>query len=838
MSMIMSIGHNLQDIKEHRMTFNGNIPAKPGNLLGRENHIRSVVTAILKNLHRPVRIAIMGPGGIGKTSLALTILHDDAIMQVFKDKIYFVSCEYCTSLDMLVTNICSVLLCDSHETSTSEEIMLQHLEEQSNCLLCLDNFESVWDCNGPEKHAIESLLAKIALCSSVTLIITVRGIEYPSGIAWTDPKLPPLEPVSFEVAKQIFYEICSHWDSWAEKLVQEVEGLPLAVTLIGHLAQSMSCKQLWEEWEKEKTASIGRETSHRLTSLEMSIKLSVNSQRIQSNPTCIFLLTVISQLPAGLHLEQTQKFQAKFPAERNLIGSIIPLQQCSLVFISNQRIQMHPLVRYFCQEHLTLPEDKQSAFEEYYIKMTIKAEENGQSVSIEKLQEHKNIHSVLLKIVKNKCPEFDILCAVCVYSSYASQELGLLSTDLFFAIDRYKDNLDPYLIAYYLTRWADSLKDKTRLTEAKRKYDDALHYAILGKNRDCEAESLYGLGEVALGAKDFTAAYDYFSEALVIERLVGRKDQQAHVLAKLSNLAMNMKNLKEAINLAHTCLRLSQSIDDRTVQGRAFICLGDISLQQGKYQDSCDNYHKAYIMSLQANSSASQGIALERLGRAYIGLQQYPTAQDYLEKALAIQRTMNAPAQEINTLHSLGDVCLYMNNLDGALGYFKEAYKKTVKGQVSYQHGRTLSSLAEVCKAKSAYDEGICYAKEALAIHEGMAVNVAHDSDLLARLYWEKDEFDMAELYWIQAAGLYKEAGAIHDIPYCIFSLAQLYDYRGESEVALAHYKRAIHICSENNLLDHHITALQMLGDFYETRNNLDEAIDCFMCSAIVAEQL
>ncbi|KAI0040577.1 TPR-like protein [Auriscalpium vulgare] len=837
MSMILSISHNLQEIQGHRMTFNGNIPAKPGSLLGRENYIKSAMTAILSNLHRPARISIMGPGGIGKTSLALTILHDDAITQVFKDKIYFVSCEYCTSLDTLVANLCSVLICDSYETSISEEIMLQHLEEQSNCLLCLDNFESVWDCNAAEKHAIEAFIAKIASLSSVTLIITVRGIEYPPGIAWTDPKLPPLEPVNFEIAKQIFYKICSHWDSWAEKLVQEVEGLPLAVTLIGHLAQSMSCQQLWQEWEKEKTASIGRGTGHRLTSLEMSIKLSVNNQRIQSNPTCVFLLTVISQLPAGLHLEQTNELQAIFPEATNLIGSIIPLQQCSLAYISNQRIQMHPLVRYFCQEHLALPESKQSVFEEYYINMTNKVEENGQSVSLEKLQEHKNIHSVLLKIVMKKCPGYDILCAVCIYSTYASQELGILSNDLFFAIDKYKDDLDPYSKAYYLSRWASALKDMARLSEAERKYHDALYYAIIGKNRDCEAESLYGLGEVASGAKDFKAAYSYFSEALDVERLVGRRVQQAHILGKLSNLAMNMNNLKEAINLTHACLRLSQSLDDKSVQGRAFICLGDISLVQGKYQDSCDNYHKAYIMSLQANSSASQGLILERLGRAYNGLQQYTTAQDYLEKALAIQRTLNAPVQEIDTLHSLGDVCLNMNNLTGALDYFQEAYAKTVKGQVSYQHGQTLSSLAAVCKAKGAYNEGICYAKEALEIHEGMPVNAAHDSDLLARLYWETDELDRAEFYWTQAAGLYNEAGAIHHIPRCILSLAQLYEYTGEAEVAVSHYNRAIHICSENNFLHDHITALQMLGNFYEKRNKIEDTIDCFMCCAIVAEQ-
>jgi hypothetical protein len=64
--------------------------------------------AITTLLHvMPAHVAILRPGGIGKTSIALTILHDPRIQTRFSDHQYVISCKGILSSASLVDTICT-----------------------------------------------------------------------------------------------------------------------------------------------------------------------------------------------------------------------------------------------------------------------------------------------------------------------------------------------------------------------------------------------------------------------------------------------------------------------------------------------------------------------------------------------------------------------------------------------------------------------------------------------------------------------------------------------------------------------------------------------------------
>jgi AAA+ ATPase superfamily predicted ATPase len=67
--------------------------------------VKTELTEILKMIFgpRPARIAILGPGGYGKTTLASAVLAHRSVRQHFGDARYFVACESATtSRDLLI----------------------------------------------------------------------------------------------------------------------------------------------------------------------------------------------------------------------------------------------------------------------------------------------------------------------------------------------------------------------------------------------------------------------------------------------------------------------------------------------------------------------------------------------------------------------------------------------------------------------------------------------------------------------------------------------------------------------------------------------------------------
>ncbi|TFY56872.1 hypothetical protein EVG20_g8758 [Dentipellis fragilis] len=206
--------------------------APSGTMFGREHEIQEVITSIQQRA--PARITILGPGGIGKTSLALAVLHHPAIASEFIDARYFVPCDAAWSVNALLLELATALGIFTDGLLSVEKKILVFLRS-SKCIVCLDNFETPWDA---QTQLVEELLAKITSIPSVTVLVTMRGTEQPAKTLWTQPFMSPVMPLTLEAALQTFEAISGKRDTYATKLVQAVECVPLAVHLLAYLAQS------------------------------------------------------------------------------------------------------------------------------------------------------------------------------------------------------------------------------------------------------------------------------------------------------------------------------------------------------------------------------------------------------------------------------------------------------------------------------------------------------------------------------------------------------------------------------------------------------------------------
>ena len=349
-------------------------PASPAIFFGRDKFVAEAVHLI--QIAQPARLAILGAGGIGKTSVALAILHHEEMQQMFDERHYFVSCEAATSVSLLMQAILTVLGVQSGSKEDPLTVMHNMLMVQSAPLLMvLDNFDTPWESENQTE--VGSLLCRIAGVLHVTLIITMQGIIRPFDVAWTQPPLDPLVPLSLNAARQAFLKVNSDKASSQpelDELLKELECVPLAVKLIAQLAQSQSCSTLLSRWRKEYTALLHTHGSNstRLNSVEISISLSLKSFSMIEEPQACELLSLISHLPDGVISWQDNlpKMFPEFQHEKALVALLL---QVALAFVDGSNtLRMLSPVRHYMLKHHPAGRTHMRQLENYYIKLSSK----------------------------------------------------------------------------------------------------------------------------------------------------------------------------------------------------------------------------------------------------------------------------------------------------------------------------------------------------------------------------------------------------------------------------------------------------------------------------------
>jgi hypothetical protein len=140
------------------------LPACPKIFHGREFELEGLVDTLLEDT---ARVAILGPGGMGKTTLAMAALHHPEVANKYQTR-YFISCESAHTRDSLIAIIGSHLGLDT--SSTSERAVVGMLSAGQPCLVILDNFETPWEAaEGRDK--VEEFLALLADIPQVALLV-------------------------------------------------------------------------------------------------------------------------------------------------------------------------------------------------------------------------------------------------------------------------------------------------------------------------------------------------------------------------------------------------------------------------------------------------------------------------------------------------------------------------------------------------------------------------------------------------------------------------------------------------------------------------------------------
>ena len=271
----------------------GEVPPPPPRVcFGREELIEEIV-GLAENLEP---IALIGAGGIGKTLIALSVLHHPRIHTRFGGNCRFIRCDqFPPSRAHFLARLSKAI--GAGVENPQDMTPLRPLLSSQEMIIVLDNAEPILDPHGTNYREIHSVVDELCRFKTVCVCITSRITTVPQYC-----KRPRIGTLSMDATRDIFYGIYGDAErsGIVDDLLQRLDFHPLSITLLATTASNnmWSYDRLAKEWDKRRTRVL--RTNHN-ESLAATIELSLTSRTFRKlGPNARELLGVVAFFPQGI----------------------------------------------------------------------------------------------------------------------------------------------------------------------------------------------------------------------------------------------------------------------------------------------------------------------------------------------------------------------------------------------------------------------------------------------------------------------------------------------------------------------------------------------------------
>jgi tetratricopeptide (TPR) repeat protein len=635
----------LQALKESRLEpdapTRGSGPAAvlpaPPDLMGRSDEVGVLVAAWMASPPQPV--AVLGPPGIGKSAVCLAALHDQRIQERFGDRRWFIRCDGATSAEALLSGLAAELGVISEGSGSALGRVLATLGA-GLAVVVLDNFETPWTA---DPLPTEELLRAVAAVPQTGVTVSARGTARPAGPRWRD--FPLLSPLQLVDARRMFLAVAGSGfaaDSHLDGLIAGLDGVPLAIELMGYAAQGQpSLEDVEHRWRTERVGMLQRMGGGtRELSVAVSVETSVNGPLMI--PSARRLLSILGVLPDGIAHEDL----AILLPDAGLAATAV-LRQAGLVFDQDARLRMlAPIREYTAVAHPPDPADLARVMGQYVQLAAATGYQVGTSEGAQaviRLQaETGNITSMLeWAAAERRIEELTkALWGLTEYWKYTGFSQPTLERAAQEAISAHGTASQHARALFALGDLAVGREDREG---ARAHFERALPlYRQTGDVRG-EAQCIKGLGDIALEESDYESARTYYEQALSLFQQTGRVRGEAQCIRRLGDIARERSDHESARTYYEQALPLFQQIGEVVGEATCIKALGDIALEKSDYESARTYYEQALPLFHQAGTSLGEANCNFSLGHIALKGSDYEGARTYYKRALSLYEARNLP---------------------------------------------------------------------------------------------------------------------------------------------------------------------------------------------------
>ena len=659
------------------------LPPPPRACFGRSDLIEQVID-LAGNL-KPV--ALTGAGGIGKTSVALIVLHDGRIKERFGDNRRFIRCDqFPASLLQFLSKLSKAIGADINNPENL--ICLHQFLSSAPMIIFLDNAESILDPQGPDARGIYSAIEELSRFDNICVGITSRISTIPPRF-----KRPTISTLSTESACDIFYDIYEDGgrSDVITDLVKQLDFHALSITLLATTASHnmWDYDRLTKEWDAQRTQVLQTDYGE---SLAVAIELSLSSPSFHKlGPHARDLLGVIAFFPQGVDENNLDWLFPTIPDRKTIFDKFRVL---SLTFRNGKFATMlAPIRDYLCPRDPTSSALLCATRDHYFTRLSF-------------------------EVVPGR-PMFEE--ARWIVSEDVNVEHLL---DVFTSIDIDSDAAWDACVNFMKHLYWHKVRH-TALGPKIEGLPDGHHY---------KPRCLTQLSELSDKLGNYAEQKRLLAHALKLERERGGATQVAYILEGLSTADAELGLFKEGIEEVKEALGIHERLEDVLGQSDCWISLAQLLDRQGRF----DEAEEPAARALDLLPEKGQEYRVCTAHRILSGILRHngegTKAIHHLGEALGIASALGWDDELFWINYELAQQFFSEGKLDGADTHIERA--KSFAGNDAYNLGRAMKKQADICYRRNRVEEATSEALGALKIYEklGASEDIKICKDLLRKI--------------------------------------------------------------------------------------------------------
>ena len=608
-----------------------NLPLRLSSFIGRGREVAELQTVLSD--HR--LITLTGPGGAGKTRLAIEVASE--VVHDFRDGAWLVELAPLSDPDLVAQAVAQALGVREAPGRPLIGALLEHLEGRE-ALLVLDNCEHLIDACATLADALLRLCPKVRILASSREALSIAGERtwpVPSLSSPDFHNLPPVQDLKSYEAIRLFveraravvptFELMENNAPAVARLCRILDGMPLAIELAAARVRVLSVEQISSRLEDSFALLTGgsRTALPRQRTLRAAIGWSYELLSEEEQ----VLLGELSVFAGGFALESAESVcSGEGIEEPEVLDLLTSLVDKSLVQVSEQggeaRYRLLETVRQYGREKLekagTEPNIRRR-HAEFFLRFAERTEPriNGKEreLWLARLDaEHDNLRAALAWTQESVEAEMGLRLA------------GALS---WFWFHR-----------EYWSEWRRWLDGMLAIRESAGGPGPAA----------ARAKALSGAGFLAWMQGDQGQARSQLEESVALWRAVGDKQGLAQALRFLSGSFESRGDYVAARPLAEESVKLFREGDDTFGLGISLSRLGITALAQGDYEVARAALEEGVEICREIEDDWALALALRNLGIGALREGDLEEAVVRLAESLGVLRETGNP--------------LYMQNLE------------------------------------------------------------------------------------------------------------------------------------------------------------------------------